>query len=65
MLLMSILLLTNAFTQQDVNTDTLTGHTDDVNSVSFSPDGNILASGADDGTILLWALTPSATVNTR
>ena len=33
---------------------TLTGHTDDVNSVSFSPDGKTLASGSDDDTIRLW-----------
>ena len=33
---------------------TLKGHTDDVNSVSFSPDSKTLASGSDDGTICLW-----------
>ena len=33
---------------------TLKGHTDWVNSVAFSPDGAILASGSYDGTILLW-----------
>ena len=32
----------------------LKGHTHWVNSVSFSPDGRLLASGSDDGTILLW-----------
>jgi WD40 repeat protein len=30
------------------------GHTDRVLSVSFSPDGNILASSSDDGTIMFW-----------
>ena len=33
---------------------TLTGHTDKVNSVSFSPDGTLLASGSRDNTIRLW-----------
>ena len=41
---------------------TLTGHTDGVWSVAFSPDGNTLASGSDDGTILLWELTPDTPV---
>ena len=29
-------------------------HTDPVLSISFSPDGRTLASGSDDGTVLLW-----------
>ena len=36
----------------------LTGHTEGVNSISFSPDGNTLASGSSDGTILLWEVIP-------
>ena len=31
-----------------------TGHTDSVESASFSPDGNTLASGSIDNTIRLW-----------
>ena len=32
----------------------LTGHTNWVNSVAFSPDGKLLASGSSDNTIILW-----------
>lgn len=35
---------------------TLEGHTDFVHSVEFSPDGQTLASGSEDGTIKLWNL---------
>jgi WD40 repeat protein/serine/threonine protein kinase len=33
---------------------TLTGHSDYVNSVAYSPDGTILASGSSDHTVKLW-----------
>jgi len=35
----------------------LTGHSEQVNAVAFSPDGASLTSGSDDTTIILWDLT--------
>ena len=32
----------------------LRGHTNRVRWISFSPDGSLLVSGSDDGTIKLW-----------
>ena len=40
-------------------TSTLTGHTDRVWSIAFSPNGSLLASGSWDGTVRLWRMTPS------
>jgi hypothetical protein len=46
------------------NLQTLTGHSDLVNSVVFSSDGSILASGSDDKTIRLWDVTTSKELQT-
>ena len=45
--------------------DLLTGHTSWVLSVSFSPDGQTLASGSGDGTVLLWELAPTPVASER
>ncbi|MEB3218555.1 MAG: serine/threonine-protein kinase [Nostocales cyanobacterium 94392] len=43
---------------------TLTEHSDWVNSVAISPDGNILASGSFDNTIKLWNLATGELIRT-
>ena len=40
------------------------GHTDSVNSVSFSPDGSTIASGSDDDTVRLWDVNTGTHIKT-
>ncbi len=43
---------------------TLNGHSSDVNSVAFAPNGQLLASGSDDNTIKLWNLATREEIRT-
>jgi len=57
---------TNKINYQFVGTlqRTLIGHTSSLNSVSYSPDGNYLASGSSDGTIKIWNVNDGSLIRT-
>ena len=40
--------------ETDIELGTVSGHTNDIKTLVFSHDGKTLASGSEDGTILLW-----------
>lgn len=52
LLLLALVAYLYYWQQQQVHT--LTGHTDEVNTVAFTPDGKEFATGSDDRTVKIW-----------
>ncbi|KAJ7136930.1 WD40-repeat-containing domain protein, partial [Mycena epipterygia] len=53
---------TGQMTQWPVTMAVLEGHTDEINSVRFSPDGQYIVSGSDDKTVRIWDTESGAAV---
>ena len=51
------------FTEEKIPAVTLSGHSDRVTAVAFSPDGQRVASGSNDNTVRLWALMAPTPIN--
>ncbi|MBW4452233.1 MAG: WD40 domain-containing protein [Nostoc indistinguendum CM1-VF10] len=51
---MALNLIREIFSCEEI--DTLTGHSDAVTSLVFSPDGQTLVSGSRDSTIKVWRI---------
>jgi WD40 repeat protein/tRNA A-37 threonylcarbamoyl transferase component Bud32 len=62
--LLILLLCPLAHSEENLLLKTLTGHTNGVESVSFSPDGKYLASGSRDGIIKLWNVSDGSLIRT-
>jgi WD40 repeat protein len=43
---------------------TLSGHTEDIDALAFSPDGQLLASGDRDGTVKIWSASDGKVLRT-
>lgn len=43
-------------TGKNLEISSFTGHTDDINTIEISPDGNFMASASNDKTIIIWDL---------